>query len=79
MLWTYVRAEAGLTGDLELALAHRIETLVPADAHPRVHALLADGLFGGAAACGAGSAEDADFDLAVDLVLDGVASRAARS
>jgi AcrR family transcriptional regulator len=93
MLWTYVRAEAGLTGDLERAraadgldaagaeraLAHRIATLVPADTYPRVRALLAGGLFGGAAAGGAGGAEDADFDLVVGLVLDGVAARAARS
>ncbi|MFD6098083.1 TetR/AcrR family transcriptional regulator C-terminal domain-containing protein [Nocardiopsis flavescens] len=95
LLWTYARAEGELARDqarvreseaLDAAAAHRafrhrLRTLVPEDAYPRVRELLAGDLLAPEREPRDDGTErdDAEFDLAVGLILDGVQARAARS
>ncbi|MFY7066423.1 TetR/AcrR family transcriptional regulator C-terminal domain-containing protein [Nocardiopsis changdeensis] len=94
LLWTYARAEGELAGDqarvraseemdaatAHRAFGHRLRTLVPEDAFPRVRELLAADLLSPERAARADdpAQDEAEFDLAVGLILDGVAARAAR-
>lgn len=94
LVWTYARAEGELAeeqrrswaaegldpAEAHRAFVHRLDTLVSADDYPRVRALLGSDLL--APGLASGTEEDADeseFTLSVDLLLDGVAARAARA
>ncbi|GAB3716034.1 TetR/AcrR family transcriptional regulator [Nocardiopsis nanhaiensis] len=88
LIWTYTRAEGELAeeqrrsweaqgldpADAHRAFVHRLDTLVSAEDYPRVRELLGSDLLA------AGVEYDdpaAEFARAVDLLLDGVAARAA--
>ncbi len=93
LVWTYARAEgelaeeqrnswetAGLDpNDAHRAFVHRLDTLVSAEDYPRVRGLLGSDLLAPGLAPGTEEAVDeSEFALSIDIILDGVAARAAR-
>lgn len=78
LLWTYIRGDVELgasmgasvpeVGDVNAFLAGRLRAMAPAGEFPRMLAIL-DGEV-------AGGSDDTDFELAIDVILAGVAARA---